>query len=505
MFSPKRIFDRLAAAALLLLSAATAARANVITYTTPDPTYLGRTTQIPLQPPNYVTGSSYSSITDGTVRVDFSAVHVIQFQPSWQPHFLLLQNPGPNAILFKSWGTSPDTEGYAPDSSPQILFSDFGFSSVLLNFNQPLSTFGMEMQPFRDSGGPYMIFAEFWGPGIYLGTLQLTFGSEDGSVPITARLLAMTSTEVPITAVRIDGYDPVNGVPLEWGAARFRYEVATDPNAVPEPGTWALIALGIAGIAVSKAGRRTLRTRYLPTVALLLSAAAAAHASVITYTTPDSTYLNRTTIIPLRPPYYLDGFVYPSISDGNLAVNFQAGSIGNPTPLLLALATAGPMSGWADGWGSAPDTEGYDPDSSPQVLFPGYAVSAVLMNFSRPLATFGFEIQPYGSTYGPYIITAEFWGSGQYLGTAQLTFGSADAIEPPLALLLAATSTGLPITAVRLAAYDPANQQPIEWGAARFRYELAATGSEVPEPGTWTLLTAGFAGILTFRTSRRRH
>jgi hypothetical protein len=237
---------------------------------------------------------------------------------------------------------------------------------------------------------------------------------------------------------------------------------------------------------------------------MLLSAAAAAHASVITYTTPDSTYLNRTTMISLRPPYYIDSFFYPSVSDGNLTVNFQSGSIGNPTPQVLALATAGPMSGWADGWGSAPDTEGYDPDSSPQVLFPGYPISAVLLNFSQPLATFGIEIQPYGQTFGPYLITAEFWGSGQYLGTVQLTFGSLDAFEMPMARLLAATSTGAPITDVRLSGYDPVNHRPIEWGAARFRYELAGPGSEVPEPGTWMLLTAGSAGILALRAARNR-
>jgi hypothetical protein len=232
-------------ALLLLFAAATDhARANLITYSTPGSTYLGRTVMIPLLPPDYLETGAYSSITDGTLTVNFNAVHTLD------PVNMLLFTAGPSSGWPAGWGSAPNTEGYSPDISPQVLYTDYGVSAVLLTFSRPLWTFGLELQPDRPAGGPYSFEAVYYGVGQILGPPVLrTFGDTTGALPVSAQLVAATSTGAPITTVLLFGWDPQRNEPVEWGGARFRYELApADPSAVPEPSTWALFAGGTASL-----------------------------------------------------------------------------------------------------------------------------------------------------------------------------------------------------------------------------------------------------------------
>lgn len=238
--------------ALLLLFAATQnASANLITYSTPDAAYLSRTVMIPLLPPDYLETGSYSSITDGTLTVNFSTT---RFR---EPINMLLFTAGPSSGWPGGWGTSPATEGYSADNSPQVLYTDYGVSLVLLTFSQPLWTFGLELQPDRLPGGPYSFEAVYYGVGQSLGPPVLrNFGDAAGTLPISAQLMAATSTGAPITAVLIFGWDPQLSQSVEWAGARFRYELAPADSAVPEPGTWALFAVGFAALVLFARTRR---------------------------------------------------------------------------------------------------------------------------------------------------------------------------------------------------------------------------------------------------------
>ena len=239
-----------------LLLAATA-QASIITYAYPDSTYTSRTTRIELDPPSYLETGAYSSIDDGTLAMAFSAFDGVQ----WSPHDLFLYTAGPSSGWPAGWGDAPATEGYSPDTAPQVLYTDFGYTSILLNFSRPLATFGLEVQPDRTPGGPYAITASFYSGATLLGTIERDFGDSDATLPITALLLAGTSDGAPITSVLIAGWDNNAQEGVEWAGARFRYELAPSGAAAPEPASWFLFATGIA-VILGRPGRTPIRISH---------------------------------------------------------------------------------------------------------------------------------------------------------------------------------------------------------------------------------------------------
>ena len=104
---------------------------------------------------------------------------------------------------------------------------------------------------------------------------------------------------------------------------------------------------------------------------------------------PDAAYLANTTKIDISGLTF--GNQYNSITDGVLTVTFSS-----------PIEKRGPVpDGWLT-WSSPPFSE----DSNPDVLYP-VGQTALTMNLSRPVTTFGFELEP--SPFAEYTFTADFY------------------------------------------------------------------------------------------------
>jgi len=193
-----------------------------------------------------------------------------------------------------------------------------------------------------------------------------------------------------------------------------------------------------------------------------------AFAGFNTISAPVAAYTGATKPIPITPA---DGTGMTTLTDGTQTITFSS----------TVYAATVPDGGWFT-WGAPPNTE----SSTPRVLKIGGA-TALTLTLSVPSQTFGFEIEPNGtSTTGQfYNISAQFYNGGTLLGTVS------QSINWQSGALLAAGSDSVPITSVVITA--PANAAG--FAMAQFRYSTTiVVPSITPAPNT--IVTGGLAMLL---------
>jgi hypothetical protein len=219
------------------------------------------------------------------------------------------------------------------------------------------------------------------------------------------------------------------------------------------------------------------RSSRIAVFAGLLLCIPAANAALIQIPAPNAAYTSATTLIPITGA---DGDTTTALSDAVLTVTFDT----------LMQKFSVPVT-WGS-WNSPPATEG----STPNVLSPfDFSITTITLSFSQPLSVFGLEAEPDATTQGAFPVSMVFFNGVTQLGTLNNT------IDGFSAALFAASST-TPITSVVLSIggtlNDPAGTDP---GIAQVRYALAAPAG-VPEPATWSMMSAAVLGLLMVRRFR---
>ena len=206
-----RISGIVAATCLLYLLGPAAARADFLMIPEPLPGYLDATHKIPITGPDF---NFVSSITDGIQTVSFSSALETRTVPgTW---FI--------------WGSPPETES----SSPRVLWT--GTSSTLtMDFTDPSTVFGFEAEP--NEFAVDSITAQFFGSAGLEGTITRDVNGFGGAL-----LFAAQSTD-PFTSVVVTSN-------VDFGIAEVRYAVSG--YAIPEPGTFLLVACGALYIVKRK-------------------------------------------------------------------------------------------------------------------------------------------------------------------------------------------------------------------------------------------------------------
>jgi hypothetical protein len=185
---------------------------------------------------------------------------------------------------------------------------------------------------------------------------------------------------------------------------------------------------------------------------------------------PDSGYLSGTTKIPVAS--YL-----PPLSDSTLTISFSVG--GNYFPPIYATTFAS--------WSSPPYSESSDPGTVYYYFGASIPGRSLYLNFSKPLQTFGVEMEvELWNTTSP--ITATFFNGATPVGSITQTIGGWQGAR----LFAAHTDTTY---FDRVVIYDPSSPSGI--GIGQFRYAV------VPEPSMVSLLVLGFAGLRVCRTRFR--
>jgi hypothetical protein len=206
-----------------------------------------------------------------------------------------------------------------------------------------------------------------------------------------------------------------------------------------------------------------MRTRIKTSLFLLLNLLAplCAHAQNLfqPISLPDASYLSGTTKLTINAP---NAYFVGALSDSTVTASFSAG--GGYFPPISASTFAS--------WSSPPYSESSDPG---QVLYYSDAYlpgRSLYISFSRPLQTFGVEIEvELWNTTGP--ITATFFNGAASVGSITQTIGGFQGAR----LFAAHTDTGVFDSVV---IYDPSSSSG--FGIGQFRYEV------VPEPTTAALV-----------------
>jgi hypothetical protein len=197
----------------MLLLGGMPARASAIQFIPqPDAAYVSATTLLPITGPPE---SATTAISDGALTISFLSGG----SPLW-----MLIHSVPDS--WGTWGAPPDTES----STPMVVAPLDGpdVTSVLYQFSQPLSTFGMELEP--DDQAVHQIAVQFLYGGNVQATLSLPVSGDSG-----ARLFAATGGVFDSVLVSSD---------TDFAAAQFRYAVNTS-----EPGSLWLFAAGVVCLA----------------------------------------------------------------------------------------------------------------------------------------------------------------------------------------------------------------------------------------------------------------
>jgi hypothetical protein len=208
----------------LLFFGVSIAHAVFIPIPLPDPIYQASTTKIAITAAD---GTTLSSITDGTLAVNF----LINNLPDTRQVATV-------PSTYQTWSSPPFSES----ATPRVLTAQGDFGPLTLTFSQPLTTFGMEVEP--DPFGFFAVTASFYNGTTLVGSIsEPQLGGFMG-----ARLFAATVT----------GGDVFTSVVLstpndeDLTVAQLRYILANgNGNQVPEAGTSAsLLGLSLAAIAL---------------------------------------------------------------------------------------------------------------------------------------------------------------------------------------------------------------------------------------------------------------
>lgn len=178
--------------------------------TQPDAAYVASTTKIDISGlTNY---TNYSSITDGTLTVNFSSP---------------MNKRGPVPTGWATWSSPPWSE----TANPHVLFTGgSGQTSVTMTLSQPVTTFGFELEPNPFSLEWYTVdFTLMSGPTI-VGTITMQVHGSYG-----ARLFAGSVTGGSFDRIVING-------DREFAIAQVRYipgipvdidiKPGSDPNSI---------------------------------------------------------------------------------------------------------------------------------------------------------------------------------------------------------------------------------------------------------------------------------
>jgi hypothetical protein len=206
---------------------------------------------------------------------------------------------------------------------------------------------------------------------------------------------------------------------------------------------------------------------------LLIGDGTAAHADFIRIPSPNAAYKRSTSKLPITEA---DFTKVPFLSDAFLKVTFS-----NPLE-----ARTVPNS-WGT-WSSPPDNA---ESATPRVLYTGTTTDTVTLTFSRPVRTFGVEVEP--GRLGRFMITGTFFDARGQVGAIPITVNGFAG-----ARLFAATTTTTRFTKVEFS--GPRGVSINGLAIAQPRYAI-------PEPSSAVLLTlgilAGFAGSRYCRRVRR--
>ena len=190
---------------------------------------------------------------------------------------------------------------------------------------------------------------------------------------------------------------------------------------------------------------------------------------------PDAAYLSDTTKLTISAP---NGYFVGGLSDSSLTASLSAG--GGYFPPIGA-STFG-------SWSSPPYSESSNPG---QVLYysnPYLPDRSLYISFSRPLKTFGVEIEvEMWNVTSP--ITATFFHGTTPMGSITQTIGGVQGAR----LFAAHTDTA---SFDRVVISDPSS--PSGFGIGQFRY------AAVPEPSTAVLFVLGFLGVFLDHRVRAR-
>ena len=197
---------------IVLLSLAAAAltglpvQADFVTISQPDPAYLAGTTLVDFDSSDFTLIGASSA--KGVTLVYDNLLEIRTVADSWT-----------------SWGAPPAVE----TAKPRVGFTD-GASSLTIALSHRANTFGFEIEP--DQSAAEQTSASFFSGSTLVGTIELSPSGDSGAL-----LFAASSAANPFTAVVI-----TNLAGGDFAIARQRVTLV---NAVPEPGTWALMVLAL--------------------------------------------------------------------------------------------------------------------------------------------------------------------------------------------------------------------------------------------------------------------
>ncbi len=208
---------------------------------------------------------------------------------------------------------------------------------------------------------------------------------------------------------------------------------------------------------------------------LLLSVAAAAltcspvQADFIPLAQPGASYLGNTVLADFIDP---DFTLVAAVEKSGVLLGYNNS---------LEELTVGAPNEWST-WGKPPAVE----SSTPRVGWTDGA-SSLAIGFSKPLSTFGLEIEPGNQVAEETTMT--FLSGTRVVGTITL-----DPNGQGGALLFAASTHTNPFTSVFIT-----NDESDDFAIAEQRFAVAPA----PEPADWGLISLGLAGALWFARRRR--